>query len=109
MKDRLLNLLSRVIELLVDCGWQEEANWFEKIRAEIDASSAGSQPFRAQLAKLDSVLAGIGSFGDLPLKSKSGNMSEQEVRELQWQLLEDLDLAITAFSPSVPGETKSTE
>jgi hypothetical protein len=94
MKEKLLGLLSRVIELLVDCGWKKEADWFSQIQNEIEHVPLDSAAMSECLSKLDSVLAGIGSFSDLPLKSQSGRLTQQEIRDLQWSLVEELGSTI---------------
>ncbi len=94
MKGQVLNLLSRVVDLLIDCGWQDKANWYSELRNELHLAKPGSDEFNAHLRRLDRSLSGMGSFSDLPLESKSGRMSDQETRSLQWELAERMGDAI---------------
>ncbi len=94
MTDSLLNLLSRTIELLRDCGWQDKANWFEETKTVFESNSSETEVFQQKLSELDSILTGMGSFSDIPLSSKSGKLSDQEIRNIQWELVEDIGDAI---------------
>jgi len=90
MKDRLLNLISRVINLLTDCGWQDKAMWFDEIRTILECKSTEAEKFQHNLDRLDKALAGMGSFSDIPLTSKNGKLSDQELRDIQWELVAEL-------------------
>lgn len=94
MTDSILNLLSRIIELLIDCGWQDKANWFEEIRSVFESNSSETDVFQQKLSELDSILTGMGSFSDIPLSSKNGKLSDQEIRNIQWELVEEIGDAI---------------
>lgn len=94
MIDRLLDLISRTIELLKDCGWQDKAAWFEELVTVFESNSPETDVFQNKLNELDSILTGMGSFSDIPLTSKSGRLSEQEIRNIQWELVEDIGEAI---------------
>lgn len=98
MRDTLLNLISRTIELLKDCGWQDKASWFEEIRTVFETKSTETDVFQQKLNELDRILAGMGSFSDLSLASKSGKLSDQEVRRIQWELVEEIGDAINELS-----------
>lgn len=94
MKENLLNILSRIIKLLIDCGLQDMANWFDKAKTVFEINSIETDEFQQKLCELDSILTGMGSFSDLPLSSKSGKLSDQEIRNIQWELVEDIGDAI---------------
>ncbi len=98
MKKQILKLISRVVDLLTDCGWQEKANWYSELRNELHLAKPGSDDFNAHLRRLDRSLSGMGSFSDLPLESKSGRRSDQEIRNLQWELVERMGDAIERMS-----------
>lgn len=98
MRDTLLHLISRTIELLKDCSWQDKASWFEEMRTVFETNSTETDVFQQKLNELDSILAGVGSFSDLPLTSKSGKFSDQEVRKIQWELVEEIGEAINELS-----------
>lgn len=88
--NRLPALIDQAIELLADCGCSEQADWFAEVRRTLESVSQKSSEFADCLRKLDRVLAGMGSFADLPLRSESGKMTDQEARSLQWKLAADL-------------------
>lgn len=90
MKSQLINLIQIVIELLIDCGWEDNAKWFSEYESEIENVAQGSERFNELLEELDGVLSGMGSLSDLPLKDRTGKRSEQEIRSLQWDLVEQL-------------------
>ncbi|MES9887709.1 MAG: hypothetical protein ABW140_12935 [Candidatus Sedimenticola sp. 6PFRAG1] len=90
MKSQLLYLIQVVIDLLVDCGWEDKAGWFSEYKDKLEGAEQGSNQFYELLNELDGVLSGIGSFSDLPLRDKTGRRSEQEVRNIQWDLAEKL-------------------
>ena len=94
MKKDLLALVDQAIELLTDCGCPTEADWFGEVRRTIEATSQKSSEFADCLRRLDRVLAGMGSFTDIPLRSQSGRMTDQDARSLQWKLAADLGDAI---------------
>ena len=90
MKSKLIKLIQNVIDLLLDCEGEEVAQWFSDLKHSIDSYTENSEEFNECLNKLDSVLAGMGSFSDLPLKDSTGKMSEQEVKNKQWELVEQI-------------------
>ncbi len=94
MKDDLLQLIQITIELLNNCGWENKAKWFSEHKKAIETATQGSNEFNQHLNELDNVLSGMGSFSDLPLKDLTGKMSVQEVRNLQWELVEKIVNAI---------------
>ena len=94
MKNQLLELIQVVIDLLIDCGWEDKAKWFIELKNAIENTTKGSKEFNRYLDDLENVLSGIGSFSDLPLKDRTGKKSEQVVRNLQWELVEQLGNAI---------------
>lgn len=93
MTERLSNLISEAIQILLDCGWNDQANWFAEIRDEL-RSVVTPEELAALLSRLDASLAGIGSFDDLPLTSRSGRWTRQQLRELQWSLVERISAEI---------------
>jgi hypothetical protein len=62
----------------------------EKLRS----LDVGSEESRNCLIELENSIAGMGSFSDLPLKSKKGTRTQQELRDQQWDLAEKLGDAI---------------
>ena len=94
MKSQLLYLIQVVIELLMDCGWEDNANWLSKYKNAIENTDQNTERFYKLLDELDDVLSGMGSLSDLPLRDKTGERSEQEIRSIQWDLIEQLGEAI---------------
>jgi len=90
MKSQLIHLIQTVIELLNDCGWKDNAKWFSEYKSAIENVAQGSERFNELLDELDDVLSGMGSLSDLPLKDRTGKRTEQEIRNLQWELVEQL-------------------
>ena len=89
-----------MIELLTDCGWQDKAKWFSELKKCIENTDQDAKEFNRYLNEIDNVLSGMGSFSDLPLKDKTGKKSEQEVRNLQWELVEKIGDAIEKLRES---------
>ncbi len=79
-----------VIELLNNCGWKDNAMWFSEYKNAIEITDQSSKQFNKLLDELDNVLYGMGSFSDLPLRDKTGKKSEKEIRNLQWELVQQL-------------------
>jgi hypothetical protein len=90
MKNQLLKLIQIAADLLADCGWEDKAKWFFELKISIGNTSQGSKEFNKYLNELDNVLSGMGSFSDLPLRDRTEKMTEQEVRNLQWEIVEQL-------------------
>ena len=74
--------------------WGEEADWFAEATQTLASAEGRSREFRECLRKVRSVLVGMGSFMDIPLQSTSGNLADQEQRDLQWKLAADIGEAI---------------
>lgn len=87
IKTEISDTLGRIIGLLEECGWNDEAHWVLDARNNIEGAMEGSEEFRRHLHRLDGVLTGMGSLADLPLRDGSGNRSEQDLRERQWELV----------------------
>jgi hypothetical protein len=90
MKDRLINLMSEFVAILTDSGWHEQAEWFADVRNSLDSTPQDSSGFTSRLIELERALVGMGSIADLPLESKSGKWTRQQLRERQWALVEQL-------------------
>ena len=88
--NKLLKTLSKIISLLEECGWEKKAAWFLNIQKEINGLNPNSKTFQNLLIALEDSLTGMGSFNDLPLKSKVGNKNEEELKNQQWNLVEEL-------------------
>lgn len=93
MSNEVLELLAQVIVLLEDCDWPEQAGWFADVRNALERPSSDAE-LQENLCKLDKALSGMGSFTDLPLVPKSGNLSVEKARDLQWNLAQRLGEAV---------------
>ena len=82
MKNRLIDKLGKIIELLYKGGWQKQATWYENKLELIKETKKGSALFCQTLHEVDASLSGIGSFSDLPMK--------QEFVSQQWSLAEEI-------------------
>jgi hypothetical protein len=100
MKNQLLKLIQMAIDLLIDCGWEDKAKWFSDLKKSIENTDQCAKEFNKYLNEIDNVLSGMGSFSDLPLKDRTGRKSEQDIRNLQWELVEKIGDAIEKLRES---------
>lgn len=94
MINQILNIISDITMLLKECGWDEKAKWFSDLQFELSENDVDSIEFQESLDELENSIGGIGSFSDLPLKTKTGSRSQQELRDMQWDLAEKLGEAV---------------
>jgi len=95
VKNNLISILDEVIELLEKCDWNEKAEWFRLKRERINSLDIKSTEIQNELAELDKIIAGIGSFSDLPLYPRKGDSrTKEEIAQIQWTLAERLGKAI---------------
>ena len=92
--NRVNELLSQTIDLLNECGWHDKAEWYRQVKEDLNTADPASPQFKEQIEKLDKSLCGMGAFSDIPLQSQSGKLSLQEIRDLQWKLVDELGQAI---------------
>ena len=78
IKNKLIDELEKMIELLHQTGWHKQAVWYENKLKLIKESEEGSASFYQNLHEVDASLSGMGSFSDLPMK--------QEFADQQWDL-----------------------
>ena len=98
MRDKLLVTLMRIVELLRSCGERTRAEWFRERLAVLEGEHSESERFQEVIRELRGVLAGMGSLSDLSLNPTSASgLTRQEVRDQQWELVEDLDHAIAGL------------
>lgn len=90
----LINIISQIVSLLNECGWDEKAAWYSDVKEKLRRRDVCSEESRNCLIELENSIAGMGSFSDLPMKSKTGNRTQQELRDQQWDLAEKLGDAI---------------
>lgn len=91
MKKRLKYLIEKVIGLLHQCGYNEKAEWFKEKLKIFNNCEVDSNEFQKNLREIKNILGGMGSFSDLSMVPGEGtNLSEDEARELQWKLSEEL-------------------
>jgi hypothetical protein len=87
--EEIVELVAKTIWLLNECDLSDRAEWFEDKR-EILRKGSEDEVINA-LNEIDKILAGIGSFSDLPLIPKKGSvLNKLEAREMQWNLVEQL-------------------
>ncbi len=91
MKKDLLQVVNEVIGLLVECDLLDRAAWFKHKRDLLSNLSEDSKEFCDELKGLNRILAGMGSFADLPMVPKNGSsLSKTEARSRQEDLAEEL-------------------
>ena len=92
MKGRLQSVLERTVKLLLDCELEEQAAWFSNHLERLRNCSGSSTVVRDVAAKIQAILAGMGSFSDLSLQPSAGSkLSELEAHEMKWALANELD------------------
>jgi hypothetical protein len=95
MKDRVIEIMSSVVALLRACGEFKRAEWFLGRAETLRKEPPSSIHFRDTLIEIRGILGGMGSFSDLSLTPVSfAEFSPEEARHQQWQLTENLSLAI---------------
>lgn len=95
MKEEVDETLDEIIELLVACGAEGQADWFRSKQKVLRAAGRQSAEYRRELAELRGIIAGMGSFTDLSLQPGYGSrLTAREARERQWDLAERLGAAI---------------
>ena len=91
MKSRLVEQLSEARDLLQTCGWEEEARWFGVKAESLLSLDPLSHAFQQDVQEISKILAGIGSFSDIPLRPIEGsNLSEEDATRAQWRLGEEI-------------------
>ncbi len=81
-----------MIDLLIECNFKDKANWLQYRLNILKQNNEGEKDFHIAVVEIKSVLAGMGSFMDLPLVPKKGSkLTEDKVRELQWDLVKEFD------------------
>lgn len=101
MKEALIKAINEIIELLEACNWPDKANWFKERLARIEVYGEDSKEFLKTIKEVQSIIAGMGSFSDLPLVPRKGtSMSKEEAARKQWELGNRLDAIISAILQS---------
>jgi|ERR1700752_606923 len=95
MTNELIKVIDEIVELLSQCNWEDRAEWFKAKRNILLSLDPEEAAFRQELLEIQSIIAGMGSFTDLPLYPKKGvKLTSQEARNRKWDLAERLDEAI---------------
>ncbi len=94
MNDSIYEILSKIEDLLRECGWDKEADWFQQRRAALRNSHPGSSAYLEVLQEIDRAIMGMGSFTDIPLIPKSKQTTMHAAQNEQWELAEALANAI---------------
>jgi hypothetical protein len=103
MKEKLFQTMDEIIDLLEKCDWDDKANWFKSKQQVLQKLDFNSEEFRRELAELDDIIAGMGSFTDLPLYPKKGaKLTAQEAKNRQWDLAEKLGAAVDEILAKLP-------
>ena len=95
--NNLASLLRQAEDLLRACSWPQQADWFSKHAALLESAQDDNLVRVSELNIIQDILAGAGSFSDLPMIPIVGSgMTEAEARDKVWQLVEAIDDAIEA-------------
>lgn len=84
MNPKLLTALDKVlddvIEVLDENGWEDEAAWYDELRAGLKAQEPGSSQFAELLLELERSFLGFGTFTDIPLAPQLAEASDAVAR-----------------------------
>lgn len=95
MKLELVKTVNEIIDLLKECNWQSKASWFEEKLDVINRNNEDTVDFISAIKAIKNIIAGMGSFTDLPLTpKKESKISKDEARKMQFDLAEELDALI---------------
>ena len=97
MIDTIIAVAERMYKLLVACNYVSQADWLDKRIAILKSGVSSQADRRAVLSELQGIIAGMGSFTDIPLKpSAESGLTAVAAERRQWELAEKLDAAINA-------------
>lgn len=92
----ILESLGKMEDLLRECSMSERADWIQGKRRELMILDPSSGQFRSLLTAIRDIIAGAGSFTDIPLVPKPGSsLTKDLARKQQWEIAERLDSAIS--------------
>lgn len=95
MKSELVNIITQIIYLLNECNWQNKALWFADKLDKINRYHEGTEEFISLTKDIQKIIAGMGSFTDLPLMPREESLlSYDYVRSMQFELAVRLDTVI---------------
>ena len=95
MKHKLIKILNEIVDLLKECNWQNKASWFEEKLIIIESCNVDSKEFISSIKAIKSILAGMGSFTDLPMiPVNDSKLSKEEARKKQFDLAKMLDVVV---------------
>jgi hypothetical protein len=98
IKTRLGEILKQIIELLDGCGLTTMAQWFRERLLVVSREEPSSEAFQCVIKEIKSIIAGMGSFTDLPLTHIApSRLTPEMARRRQWELADQLDEAIAAL------------
>lgn len=64
-------VIDDVVDVLVDNGWEDEAQWYDELRDELQRAEPGSPTFSELIVELEQSFLGLGTFTDIPLVPKA--------------------------------------
>lgn len=98
MSSDLISTINKIINLLRLCEYSEEADWFEERKVLLANPELSFSSREALLREIRSIIAGQGSFSDLSLQAPSSDssrsMTRMELRQIQWNLANELGSGI---------------
>lgn len=92
MKQEIVKTLGAMAELLSSCGWTDQAIRLKAAMTRISSKRTSRADVASAVTDLKKVIAGQGSFTDIPLSPLPGcHLSREELRCRQWALAVKLD------------------
>lgn len=91
MKQELLGILSEIITLLMECGQENRSRWFQEKRDLLQAAPFHTEAARKQLAEMEGIIGGMGSFTDLSLIPRGNSLlTPAQAKQRQFELAKRL-------------------
>lgn len=105
MKQPILDTIASIMDLLTSYGFEDEARWFGDRKATLERETVDSSAFKSTLREIENILAGMGSFDDIPLNPPGNSgLTRHQARAKQTELADRLfNLIRDALQGKVPG------
>lgn len=101
MKDRLLNQLDKLIQILEICSLAKQKEWTQEQLKIIKKNPIISNDFQDALQNISENLTGMGSISDVPVyPQKESSLSSSEASEMLWDIVTSIDQSIIDLKDS---------
>jgi hypothetical protein len=92
MKNNLIETIRKIISLLDECSYFNQADWFKERLVILQSSELNSELFMSSLREIQDIIAGSGSFSDLSMiPNKISKLSREEANQRKWDLIDLLE------------------